>query len=130
MNKVTSDKLCEVLGVEKEEEFIIKYCESRLTYKMTDSILMIKNGEYWVRSFASINRLLEGEIIRLPWRPKANERYYIPDIFRSELFSSLCNYETPFSNRMAEIGLAFKTPEEAVEESKRILAGVKERQGI
>jgi hypothetical protein len=58
---------------------------------------------------------------KLRWFPKKGETYYYPDQFCYSLYRSAINDTDSFDKKCIELKLAFKTPEEAIEVSKRWL---------
>lgn len=104
--------IAKMLGVELEEEF--KIAEDDCVYRLTEDGLIHKN-EYdnWYYDNDVFLNLLDGtvEIIKLPWKPKLGEKYYIPSNYFDEArLTDWLNH--PFDFAMQETGMAFKTYEE------------------
>lgn len=74
--------------------------------------------------------ILMGEIriIKLPWKPKMSEKYYIPCIHHAE--SSMCSvfpwYGGKIDNKFYQLGLVCKTREEAVAMTKKMITMIQE----
>ena len=65
-------------------------------------------------------------IIKLPWKPRKGEMYYVPDMGISSLVSCLCWLGTETDKNLYDRGFVFQTIEEAIATAKRILAIVQE----
>lgn len=128
-------EVAQMLGVEIGEVFRITgdtYGAYQLYHRFTESngIEISDNGITWERAKAVVlKRLLMGDarIVKLPWKPKIEERYYVPSVSGKKLFISY----TWNGDEVDEINLkkevVCKTPEEATEMTKKMLAVIKER---
>lgn len=123
-------EVAQVLGVELGEEFRIKGIRPSVLFKISERGLVSHRlgSDDWATDELMLVRLLTGdfaEIIKLPWKPEKDEDYFIPDITR------MCNYSIRVWNDEAndehlyQKGIVFKTAEEAIEISKKILQEVK-----
>ena len=59
---------------------------------------------------------------KLRWFPKKGETYYYPDQFCYSLYRSAINDTDSFDKKCIELKLAFKTPEEAIKCTKKMLS--------
>ena len=66
-------------------------------------------------------------IVKLPWKPKMDEKYYIPSIFDWDFYKYNFWLNDEHDEKFYKRGLVFKTKEEAIEMSKKMLAMAKER---
>ena len=66
-------------------------------------------------------------IVKLPWKPKMDEKYYIPSIFDWDFYKYNFWLNDECDEKYYKRGLVFKTKEEAIEMSKKMLAMAKER---
>ena len=69
-------------------------------------------------------------IVKLPWKPKMDEKYYIPSIFDWDFYKYNFWLNDEYDEKFYKRGLVFKTKEEAIEMSKKMLAMTKERMKI
>lgn len=80
MSKNLIPQIAEMLGVEIGEEFKVKGYDG-LTYKLTDNGLELTTVDgqktKWF-DHGALNSLLKGkmEIVKLPWKPTLDERYW------------------------------------------------------
>lgn len=107
--------IAKMLGVELGEEF--KITEDTYVYRLTEDGLKYKN-EYdnWCYDNTGFLNLLDGtiEIIKLPWKPKKGDKYYIPsNSFDEACLTDWLNH--PFDFAMQEAGMVFKTKYECEE---------------
>lgn len=123
-------EVAQVLGVELGEEFRIQGIRPSVLFKISERGLVSHRlgSDDWATDSIMLVRLLTGdfaEIIKLPWKPKKNEEYFIPDI------TMMCNYSIRVWNdevndeHLYQKGIVFKTAEEAIEISKKMLQEVK-----
>lgn len=120
MAKNLIPKIAQMLGVELGEEFKIKGYDG-LTYKLTDNGLELTTVDgqktKWF-DHGALNSLLKGEmeIVKLPWKPKLNERYWT---FMSSLEGGklyVLNYmwdNSVIDVALHKVGWVFRTCEEA-----------------
>lgn len=122
--------MAKMLGVEIGEEFRIKGIRPSVLFKISERGLVSHRlgSDDWATDELMLVRLLTGdfaEIIKLPWKPEKDEDYFIPDITR------MCNYSIRVWNdevndeHLYQKGIVFKTAEEAIEISKKMLQEVK-----
>ena len=66
-------------------------------------------------------------IVKLPWKPKMDEKYYIPSIFDWDFYKYNFWLNDECEEKYCKRWLVFKTKEEAIKMSKKMLAMAKER---
>lgn len=59
-----------------------------------------------------------------PWKPEKGEKYYIPSPVSSDYYDRYIWYGYHFSSQLFKRGLVFKTEEEAIECSKKMIAAI------
>ena len=134
-------EVAQMLGVEIGETFKVTddtYGAYQLYHRFTESngIEISDDGVTWERAKAVVLKSLlmgDARIVKLPWKPKMEEKYYIPNIFDWNSWNSYDYYLWLDDKRDKEFykrGLVFKTKEEAIEMSKKMLAMAKERMKI
>lgn len=69
----------------------------------------------------------EIEITKLPWTPKKDEIYYTPFISGGSLFTSYAWSGDDVDRANLKKGVVCRTPEEATEMAKKMLAAIKEK---
>ena len=117
--------------MELEEDFRIKGIRSDLLFRITEGGVF---SHYSESEYGELNKLMltqlltgESEIIKLPWKPKFGEAYYIPVI---PCVRPVCEEErwknTEEERIYYEMGFICKTGEEAVALARRMLAVAKE----
>lgn len=101
------------LGVEIGEEFAIKR-QQLLKYRFNNDVLEfeIRDG-VWERSGLLVTELNDIEVIKLPFKPKENEKYWT--YFGDKFFVDYTVWaNTPFDYGLESIGCVFRTKEEAL----------------
>ena len=121
MAKNLLPEIAKMLGVELGEEFKIDKYDG-LIFKFVDNKLMTTRPDYkgatWVTPYATFNELAGGEVgvIKLPWKPRMNERYWT---FMSSLEGGklyVLNYmwdNSVIDVALHKVGWVFRTREEA-----------------
>lgn len=124
MSKNLIPKIAHMLGVEIGEEFKIKGYDG-LTYKLTDNGLELTTVDgqktKWF-DHGALNSLLKGkmEIVKLPWKPTLDERYWSFTV-RGYLESSSRTWTVrpgiwekhPIDMALLKAGWVFRTRQEA-----------------
>ena len=88
------------------------------------------DGVKWKTAAAEVLRdILMGDIriVKLPWKPKMEEKYYVPNIFDWDFYKYNFWLNDECDEKYYKRWLVFKTKEEAIEMSKKMLAMAKER---
>lgn len=80
MAKNLIPQIAKMLGVELGEEFKINEYDE-ITFKFAENGIMSRfneEGAEWTTTYATLNKLLRGEIeiVKLPWKPNMGEEYY------------------------------------------------------
>lgn len=134
-------EVAQMLGVKIGETFKLTddtHGDYHRYYQFTDKkgFETSVDGLKWETAAAVVLRgILMGDIriVKLPWKPKMEEKYYVPNIFDWNSWNSYDYYLWLDDKRDEEFykrGLVFKTKEEAIEMSKKMLAMAKERMKI
>lgn len=118
-------KVAKMLGVEIGEVFKIDskpHCLFRFTHKclqvsVTPDFWLMGSDDY-LRGF--LNGSLS--IHKLFWKPKKREIYYCPNIFGIDLYNVSVWDDSIVDKEFYIRGLVFKTKEEAIAMSRRMLA--------
>lgn len=127
-------EIAKMFGVELGEPFKITdntHDDYQRYHRFTENagIEISDDGVEWRTAGAVILKyLLMGVvgIVKLPWKPKMGERYYVSDIFDRDLFDYYLRDDDERDEELYKRGLVFKTKEEAIEMSKKMLAVAKE----
>lgn len=128
------DKVAEMLGLKLGETFKITKdnAEKQQYFRLTkEGVIVSVDGVYWTDSTTTIalEDILVGraEVVALPWKPKMEEKYYVPNIFDWDYYKYYLWFNDKRDEEIYKRGLVFKTKEEAIEMSKKMLAMAKER---
>lgn len=127
-----------LLGVELGEAFKIKTPDNKDSYypyyyRLTENsgIECSEDNVDWEMGIpTALRRLLLGDvrIVKLPWKPKEGEEFYIPCIHYTE--SSMATkvrwLSDNASNKLYQLGLVCKTRDEAIAMAKKMIAVVRE----
>lgn len=112
MAKNYMQDVARMLGVELEEEFKLDGGETK--YKFTENGLYFYAPDgWWQCPNVMLPRILRGnvEIVKLPWRPKCDEKYYRPGLQFTKVLSEFwSNTVADFAYK--ETGMVFRTAEE------------------
>ena len=103
--------VAKMLGVELGEEF--KIDGSNLIYKFFENGLYFRCIEGWSPTKYEFLDLITGklEIVKLPWQPKYDEKYYLPGLKFTKVLSAFWN-NTVADFAYKETGMVFRTAEE------------------
>ena len=126
------EEVSKMFGLELEEHFhITKKSYENTVYKFTkDGVAFYDNKlRIWYESVGALAGILTGEteVVKLPWKPKMDEKYYIPSIFDWDFYKYNFWLNDECDEKYYKRGLVFKTKEEAIKMSKKMLAMAKER---
>lgn len=107
MAKNYMPEIAKMLGVEVGE--IFKMTNYNSLYRFTERGLEFKGTAEWCLS-ERIEWLLTGrnEILKLPWRPKKGQEYYIPNNDFTKVFNFIWD-DSAVDFALREAGMAFKT---------------------
>ena len=131
-------EVAQMLGVKIGETFKVTddtYGAYQLYHRFTESngIEISDDGVTWERAKAVVLKCLlmgDAKIVKLPWKPKMEEKYYVPNIFDWDFYKYNFWFDDKYDKNFYKRGLVFKTKEEAIEMSKKMLAITKERMKI
>ena len=131
------EEVAEMFGVELRETFKIAddiFGEHPKYYRFTEKVCLeaSKDGAYWETADAGVlEDILIGDIriIKLPWKPRKGEKYYVPSIV---IRPEDRNYYYYWSNDEINIkhyhmGIVCKTPEEATALTEKMLVAINEQ---
>lgn len=125
------EEVAKMFGLELEEHFhITKKSYENTIYKFTkDGVAFYDNKlRTWYESVGALAGILTGEaeVVKLTWKPKDNEYYFIPEITTPEMFGYLKWTNDCVDNHMYKHGLICRTKEEAIVLTEKMLAVAKE----
>lgn len=126
-------EVAKLLDVEVGETFSINQMSPLAIFRFTDKCLQISTGDgIWITANSDkLCKLLDGRlsICKLPWKPINGEKYYIPyvSINKENMYEKYCWGGDRTDEAFYEQGIVFKTKEEALAMSEKILAFVKEK---
>lgn len=123
--------VAKLLGVELEEEFEIMGAPVGCVYKLSEKgvALYHKEENWWEVLPHMLTLLLTGEckIVKLPWKPAMNGTYYYPCPSSREKVLVGCTWMgSSIDLYRFNHGLVFRTPDEADEATKKMLAALQE----
>lgn len=139
MRKNYMAEVAKLLGVELGESFKITsdtQGDYQNYYRFTENncIEFSDDGVEWKMTTAAalLKYILMGDIriVKLPWKPKMGEKYYIPNIFNRDSYNYYLRVDDERYEELYKRGLVFKTKEEAIKMSKKMLAMAKEREDL
>nr|DAE13784.1 MAG TPA: hypothetical protein [Podoviridae sp. ctza028] len=117
-------QVAKMLGVELNEEFDVNYMNG-YRYQLTEDGLMFKDklSTTWLGySSPILSKLLRGDysIVKLPWRPKNGEHYYVYSTYHKTVLET--NWQGVTEDLLYwNIGNCFRTREEARKKGKEIM---------
>lgn len=130
-------EVVKLLGVELRETFKIAddtFGEHPKYYRFTENVCLeaSNDGAIWKTADAGVlEDILMGDvrIIKLPWKPRKGEKYYVPSIV---IRPEDRNYYYYWSNDEINIkhyrmGIVCKTPEEATALTEKMLVAINEQ---
>ena len=126
-------EVAKLLGVELEEEFRITGFPENCRHKLDKRGLWRYNEEcdWWNDDSCALTRLLGGDarVIKLPWKPKIDEQYYIPCIVANTEYRFSAYYwnNNDYDNECYRMGLVCKTKEEAIALTEKMLEAINEQ---
>ena len=119
-------EVAKMFGLELEEHFhITKKSYENTVYKFTKNGVAFYDSKLrtWHESVGALAGILTGEteVVKLPWKPRDNEYYFIPEITTPEMFSSLEWENDYLDNHMYKHGLICRTKEEAIRKAELLM---------
>ena len=135
MSKNYMAEVAKIFGVELGESFKLTddtHGDYHRYYQFTDKkgFETSLDGIKWKTAAAEVLKdILMGDIriVKLPWKPKMYEKYYIPSIFDWDFYKYNFWHNDECDEKYYKRWLVFKTKEEAIKMSKKMLAMAKER---
>lgn len=132
MRKNCMAEVAKALGLELEEVFRID--GDGHYFRLTDTGLGMSidlgNKDWFIAPINALYGLLlgENEIIKLPWKPQEDEKYYVPFIAIEpvNMYDERYWENEDIDMKRYRMGLVCKTPEEAIALTKKMLAVAKE----
>ena len=120
------EEVSKMFGLELEEHFhITKKSYENTVYKFTkDGVAFYDNKlRTWYESVGALAGILTGEtgVVKLTWKPRDNEHYFIPEITTPEMFSYLEWTNDYVDNHMYKHGLICRTKEEAIRKAELLM---------
>ena len=138
MSKNHMAEVAKIFGVELGESFKLTddtHGDYHQYYQFTNKkgFETSLDGVKWKTAAAEVLKdILMGDIriVKLPWKPKMEEKYYVPNIFDWDFYKYNFWLNDECDEKYYKRGLVFKTKEEAIEMSKKMLAMAKERENL
>ncbi len=125
-------EVAKALGVELEEDFRIKGIRSDLLFRITEGGVF---AHYPGSEYGELNKLMlaplltgESEVIKLPWKPQEDEKYYVPciNINPVHMYDEYYWNNDDIDIGYYRMGLVCKTSEEAIAMIKKMIAMIQE----
>ena len=128
-------EVSQMLGVEIGEAFKIAddiFGEHPRYYRFAENVCLeaSNDGVKWETADTGVlEDILLGDvrIIKLPWKPRENERYYYPLPSDKDLWGGTTWTDSNYDNIRLNRGLVFKTIEEAVAAAETMLTAIQEQ---
>ncbi len=117
------DYVAEYLWVEKYEEFKIKNNNRKNNdrkYRVTNESIEVNSIGIWVRTIMAFDYFYKERVIKLPWKPKRDEKYWFIDMTIEAGIYFFHNRNTVVDKRIMKRGEIFKTEEQALERVKEL----------
>lgn len=121
------EQIAEMLGVKLDEEFKTSITEAYV-YKITEGGLRRRchtDSEWFGSPPVTLTNLLRGDfsVVKLPWKPKTGERYWVCNPFQTTAQPSIWLPDTDDFCRW-KAGNCFRTSEEAETKGKEIMEAI------
>ena len=131
MRKNYMAEVAKRFGLELEEHFhITKKSYENTVYKFTkDGVAFYDNKlRTWYESVGALAGILTGEteVVKLPWKPKYDEKYYVPSISNAFGYNKFYWMGDDSDDKYYNLGLIFKSKEDAIALGQKMLAVAKE----
>lgn len=118
MAKNLIPEIAKMLGVEVGEEFTIENADRKETVVLAmDGLHVIQpNNVLGPDHGKLLSKVLQGlyDVVKKPWEPKKDERYYIPSV-SSQCVQKYFWHECTLDFAMKALGMIYRTEEEAEE---------------
>ena len=131
-------EVAKLLGVELGESFKITsdtQGDYHNYYRLTENncLEISDDGVEWKTTIAAVllKHILMGDIriIKLPWKPREGEKYYVPRIAIRPYDRHYCYYwdNSGVDIKRYDMGIVCKTPEEAIALTEKMLEAINEQ---
>ena len=138
MRKNYMAEVAKLLGVELGESFKITSGikdDYQSYYRFTENNCFETSydGVEWKTTIAAVllKHILMGDIriVKLPWRPRKGEKYYVPRIAIRPYDRHYCYYwdNSGVDIKRYDMGIVCKTPEEAIALTEKMLVAINEQ---
>ena len=138
MSKNYMAEVAKLLGVELGESFKITsntQGDYHNYYRFTENncLEISDDGVEWKTTIAAVllKHILMGDIriIKLPWKPREGEKYYVPRIAIRPYDRHYCYYwdNSGVDIKRYDMGIVCKTPEEAIALTEKMLEAINEQ---
>lgn len=136
MSKNHMAEVAKIFGVELGEPFKITsdtrgVYQNYYRFSENDCFETLVDGIEWKTTIAAVllKHLLMGDIriVKLPWKPKYDEEYYIPSISNAVGYNKFYWRGDDSDDKYYNLGLIFKSKEEAIALGQKMLAVAKEK---
>ena len=129
------EEVAKMFGVELRETFKIAddiFGEHPKYYRFAENVCLeaSNDGGYWETADAGVlEDILMGDvrIVKLPWKPKYDEKYYIPSISNAFGYNSFYWKGDDSDEKYYNFGIICKSKEEAIALRQKMLAVAKEK---
>ena len=138
MRKNYMAEVAKLLGVELGESFKITSStqgDYQNYYRFTENncLEISDDGVEWITTIATVllKHILMGDIriVKLPWKPREGEKYYVPRIAVRPYDRHYCYYwdNSGVDIKRYDMGIVCKTPEEAIALTEKMLEAINEQ---
>ena len=138
MSKNYMAEVAKLLGVELGESFEITsktQGDYHNYYRFTENncLEISDDGVEWKTTIAAVllKHILMGDIriVKLPWKPREGEKYYVPRIAIRPYDRHYCYYwdNSGVDIKRYDMGIVCKTPEEAIALTEKMLVAINEQ---
>ena len=138
MRKNYMAEVAKLLGVELGESFKITsdtHGDYQNYYRFTEDNCLetSDDGVEWkiINAEVLLKRILMGNIriVKLPWKPREGEKYYVPRIAIRPYDRHYCYYwdNSGVDIKRYDMGIVCKTPEEAIALTEKMLKAINEQ---
>ena len=136
MSKNYMAEVAKIFGVELGESFKITsdtrgVYQNYYRFSENNCFEISDDGVEWKMTIAAVllKHLLMGDIriVKLPWKPKYDETYYIPSVSNVFGYNSFCWRGDDSDEKYYNLGIICKSKEEAIALGQKMLAVAKEQ---
>ena len=138
MSKNHMAEVAKIFGVELGESFKITsdtrgVYQNYYRFSENNCFETSYDGVEWKTTIAAVllKHILMGDIriVKLPWRPREGEKYYVPRIAIRPYDRHYCYYwdNSGVDIKRYDMGIVCKTPEEAIALTEKMLVAINEQ---